>query len=85
MATNFKNLHSVMFKAGIETQKELVQKIKEFDSSIPASPVTISHMVNGKLKFVPVDLIYAICKVTDTTPGEWITIDDNPPQFPSPS
>ncbi|WP_338709244.1 helix-turn-helix transcriptional regulator [Paenibacillus amylolyticus] len=85
MATNFSNLKKVMINAGILSQKDLVEKINEFDPTIPLSKMTISRMFRGKLKFLPVDLIYAISKVTDSDPGDWIAVDDNPPQFPNPS
>lgn len=82
MATDFSNLRKVMLDAGLLTQKELIARIEKNFPTIPTSTTTVSRLFNGKLKHIPVDLIYAISSVTNSKPGDWISIDENPPQFP---
>ncbi|WP_214607651.1 hypothetical protein, partial [Mycobacterium tuberculosis] len=63
LRTIFKLPH-VMVHAGIYSQRDLINKIKEFDPTIKVRPVTISNLYNNKIKHLPVELIYAISAVT---------------------
>lgn len=74
METVFK-LHEYAVNAGIKTQKKLIQLLKE-EFGIEARPNTISALYSSNIKRLPVELIAPICKLTNTTPGDWITIED---------
>lgn len=66
-------LQLVLAQANIKNQKTLIELLAEI--GINARPLTISNIYNNKIKLIPVDLIYGISVVTNSTPGEWITIE----------
>lgn len=70
------NLPVVMSHAGIRTQKELAERITEYNPNIKVRPLTISQLTRNQLKHLPVELIHGICAVTNSKPGDWIDFID---------
>ncbi|MGG4106704.1 hypothetical protein AAXB25_22660 [Paenibacillus lautus] len=66
-------LQLIMAKADIKKQKDLIERLAEI--GITARPLTISNIFNNKIKQLPVELIYGISVVTNSKPGDWITIE----------
>ncbi|MGG3278995.1 hypothetical protein [Paenibacillus solani] len=66
-------LQMVMAKADIKKQKILIERLAEI--GITARPLTISNIYNNKIKQLSTDLILGISVVTNSSPGDWITIE----------
>lgn len=67
------DLQKLLAQANIKNQKALIERLAEI--GIAARPLTISKIYNSKIKQLPVELIYGISVVTNSNPGDWITIE----------
>lgn len=67
-------LEAAMYHSGIRKQKELINLLEEIN--ISAKPFVINKIFQNKIKQLPVHIIYGICVVTNTAPGDWIKFVD---------
>jgi len=77
------HLERVMDRAGIKSQRQLIDKISEYNPNIRLRPITVSGLYNNKAKHLPIELIHGICAVTNSQPGDWMSFEYNetPPHY----
>ncbi|WP_348622587.1 hypothetical protein [Paenibacillus polymyxa] len=67
-------LEAVMYHSGIRKQKDLIKRLEAIN--ISAEPIVINHIFHNTIKQLPVHMIYGICAVTNSSPGDWIKFVD---------